>query len=99
MSLQNFAPLGLSLIVGMWLMQKWKKSLSLLQLSMKDHSDIRQTFLYKLSEKSNLERFKFVLLCGSSQDRYVPVHSAHIINCKHSLKDFSNQGEEAKLGH
>jgi len=33
-------------------MQKWKKSGSLLQLSMKDHSDPRQTFLYKLSEKT-----------------------------------------------
>ncbi len=78
----------------MWLMQKWKKSSSLLQLGLKDHSDIRQTFLYKLSEKSNLHRFKNVLLCGSAQDRYVPVHSAHILNCKQSLKDGSVVGKK-----
>jgi len=40
------------LCVGMWLMQKWKKSGSLLQLSLKDHADPRQTFLYKLSQKT-----------------------------------------------
>ena len=39
-------------VVGMWLMQKWKKSGSLLQLSLKDHADPRQTFLYKLSQKT-----------------------------------------------
>ncbi len=35
----------------MWIMQKWKKSGSLLQLSLKDHSDLQKTFLYKLSTK------------------------------------------------
>ncbi|KAG1694152.1 Protein FAM135A [Nymphon striatum] len=38
--------------MGMWFMQKWKKSGSLLQLAMKDSIDIRQSFLYKLSQKS-----------------------------------------------
>ena len=37
---------------GLWFMQKWKKSGSLLQLTCRDHSDPRQTFLYKLSRKS-----------------------------------------------
>lgn len=32
-------------------MQKWKKSGSLLQLSLKDHSDLQKTFLFKLSTK------------------------------------------------
>lgn len=32
-------------------MQKWKKSGSLLQLSLKDHVDPRHSFLYKLSQK------------------------------------------------
>lgn len=36
---------------GMWIMQKWKKSGSLLQLSLKDHPDLQKTFLYKLSTK------------------------------------------------
>lgn len=38
--------------LGLWFMQKWKKSGSLLQLTCRDHSDPRQTFLYKLSNKA-----------------------------------------------
>ncbi|KAG8200153.1 hypothetical protein JTE90_018935 [Oedothorax gibbosus] len=78
--------------MGMWFMQKFKKSGSLLQLSMKDASDLRQTFLYKLSQKSGLEHFRNILLFGSSQDRYVPLHSARIELCKPALKDTSLQG-------
>lgn len=78
--------------MGMWFMQKWKKSGSLLQLAMKDTTNIRQTFLYRLSQKPGLEHFKNVLLFGSSQDRYVPIHSARIELCKSALKDASVQG-------
>ncbi|CAH1773500.1 unnamed protein product [Owenia fusiformis] len=75
--------------MGMWFMQKWKKSGSLLQLSLKDHSDIRQSFLYKLSLKPGLEYFKHVLLVGSTQDRYVPFHSTRIELCRSAIKDNS----------
>uniref|UniRef100_T1J2Y8 DUF676 domain-containing protein n=1 Tax=Strigamia maritima TaxID=126957 RepID=T1J2Y8_STRMM len=78
--------------MGMWFMQKWKKSGSLLQLAMKDAPNLRQTFLYKLSQKPGLEYFKNVLLFGSSQDRYVPIHSARIELCKAALKDITVQG-------
>ncbi|KAK5853890.1 hypothetical protein PBY51_015009 [Eleginops maclovinus] len=67
---------------GLWFMQKWKKSGSLLQLTCRDNSDPRQTFLYKLSKKSGLQFFKNVVLVGSLQDRYVPYHSARIEMCK-----------------
>ncbi|CAG5123562.1 unnamed protein product, partial [Candidula unifasciata] len=73
--------------MGMWFMQKWKKSGSLLQLSLKDHSDPRQTFLYKLSQKPVLQYFKHVLLVGSHQDRYVPYHSSRIEICRSAQKD------------
>ncbi|XP_007484237.2 protein FAM135A isoform X5 [Monodelphis domestica] len=72
---------------GLWFMQKWKKSGSLLQLTCRDHSDPRQTFLYKLSKKTGLHYFKNVVLVGSLQDRYVPYHSARIEMCKTALKD------------
>ncbi|KAG7492984.1 hypothetical protein MATL_G00021300 [Megalops atlanticus] len=72
---------------GLWFMQKWKKSGSLLQLTCRDHPDPRQTFLYKLSKKSGLQFFKNVVLVGSLQDRYVPYHSARIEMCKTALKD------------
>lgn len=48
------------LLLGLWFMQKWKKSGSLLQLTCRDHSDPRQTFLYKLSKKSGL----WYLICS-----------------------------------
>jgi hypothetical protein len=77
---------------GLWFMQKVKKSGSLLQLSLKDHVDPRQTFLYKLAKESQLHMFKNVLLCGSSQDRYVPNHSARIELCKAAARDSSALG-------
>ena len=73
-------------------MQKWKKSGSLHQLAMKDASDIRNTFMYKLAANSNLHMFRNVLLAGSTQDRYVPWHSARIELCKYSSKDNSVTG-------
>lgn len=45
--------------VGLWFMQKWKKSGSLLQLTCRDHSDPRQTFLYKLSNKAG--KYKYIV--------------------------------------
>ncbi|CAG9768138.1 unnamed protein product [Ceutorhynchus assimilis] len=78
--------------MGMWFMQKWKKSGSLLQLCLKDSSDPKQSFLYNLSQRSTLHNFKNILLCGSGQDRYVPLHSARIELCKESIKDSSEQG-------
>ena len=80
------------IISGMWFMQKWKKSGSLHLLSLKDESDIRQTFVYKLAARSNLHRFRHVLLAGSTQDRYVPWHSARIELCKGAAKDNSVTG-------
>ncbi|XP_031830861.1 protein FAM135A isoform X3 [Nomia melanderi] len=77
---------------GMWFMQKLKKSDSLLQLAMKDAPDVRRSFMFRLSQKSNLEKFKHVLLCGSAQDRYVPLHSARIELCKAAVRDTSDQG-------
>lgn len=56
-------------VLGMWFMQKWKKSGSLLQLCLKDSVDPRQSFLYRLSQRSTLHYFKNILLCGSGQDR------------------------------
>ncbi|CAF3479267.1 unnamed protein product [Adineta steineri] len=73
--------------MGMWLMQKWKKSCSLSQMSFKDHIDPKETYLYKLSKKPCLEFFKNILLVASPQDRYVPFHSSRIEVCKAALKD------------
>ena len=65
---------------GMWLMKRFKKIDSLEQLSMSDHRDPRQCFLYKLSVDSNpyMRKFKHILIVSGSQDNYVPFHSARI---------------------
>ncbi|GAB0096958.1 protein FAM135B [Sergentomyia squamirostris] len=78
--------------MGIWFMQKWKKSGSLLQLCLRDTADLRQSFLYRLSQRSTLHHFKNILLCGSSQDRYVPPHSARLELCKAALRDTSTLG-------
>lgn len=51
-------------------MQKWKKSGSLLQLTCRDHSDPRQTFLYKLSKKAGK--------CHSASARFIGFGLFHI---------------------
>ena len=79
--------------IGLWFMQKWKKSTSLLQLCLKDNVDPYKTFVYNLSKDSKLHYFKYVLLCGSSQDSYVPLHSAHIQLTTQSLQDTSLTGQ------
>ena len=77
---------------GLWVFQKWKKSASLLQLSMKDNMDPRKSYLYKLSQEPGLEYFQNILLCGSTQDNYVPIHSAHIELCTAAVSDASDYG-------
>ncbi|XP_061597664.1 protein FAM135B [Cololabis saira] len=72
---------------GLWLMQKLKKSGSLLQLTFRDHEDPRKTFLYLLSQKPGLQFFRNVVLVASPQDRYVPFHSARIEMCRTAMKD------------
>lgn len=79
--------------IGLWFMQKWKKSTSLLQLCLKDNVDPYKTFIYNLSKDSKLHHFKYVLLCGSSQDSYVPLHSAHIQLTTQSVQDTSLTGQ------
>ncbi len=43
-------------------MQKWKKSGSLLQLSLKDNADLTKTFLYQLSQKPSDSNVLFPLI-------------------------------------
>lgn len=68
-------------------MQRWKKSGSLQQLSLKDADDPRQSFLYRLARSSELHHFRYVILSASAQDRYVPLHSARVEMCRAAVKD------------
>lgn len=64
--------------MGMWAVRKWYHSTSLLQLSLKDAPNPRDSFLYHLSEAPSMECFKHIVLLSSSQDKYVPHHSAKL---------------------
>ena len=74
-------------------MQRWKKSGSLQQLSLKDADDPRNSFLYRLARNSELHNFRYVILSASAQDRYVPLHSARIEMCRAAMKDPTIQGD------
>ncbi|XP_041433685.1 protein FAM135A-like isoform X2 [Xenopus laevis] len=71
---------------GLWLEQLFDKSVSVSQMAFTDHKDPRQTFLYKLSQKTGLEHFKNVILVSALQDHIVPYHSTRIEMCKAALK-------------
>ncbi len=64
--------------MGMWAVRKWFSSKSLLQLSLKDAPNPRDSFLYHLSESPSFEYFRHVVLLCSPQDKYVPYHSAKV---------------------
>ncbi|CAL8081585.1 unnamed protein product [Calicophoron daubneyi] len=78
--------------MGMWVMQKWKKSASLSQLRLRDDPNLRNTYLYRLSASPGLDKFRYVLLVSSPQDRYVPYHSTRIELCKAAVRDNSSLG-------
>ena len=77
----------LILSAGMWVMQKWKKSGSLLQLSLKDHPDPRQTFLYKLSQKPGMSQ--------PSSNGTVPTQGRYCVLCCSSCS--SNRSSSSSL--
>ena len=56
-----------------------KKKTSLDQLAVQDESDIKNCYIYRLSEKKNLELFKYVHLISVTQDGYVPQYSSLIM--------------------
>ncbi|ORX53867.1 DUF676-domain-containing protein [Piromyces finnis] len=56
-----------------------KKKTSLDQLALQDESDIKNCYIYKLSEKKNFELFKYVHLISVTQDGYVPQYSSLIM--------------------
>jgi len=72
---------------GMWALKKWKGSMSLKQIGMTDHTDPKETYLYKLSQKPGLEWFKNIALISSFQDQYAPFDSARIQICSKATKD------------
>lgn len=63
---------------GMWILCKIKQSLLLNQLVLEDAKDPRHSVIFKLSKEPGLGWFKKVFFFSSSQDSYVPFHSARV---------------------
>lgn len=76
---------------GLWLLNAMKKCTSILQMTMQDHEQPQETFLYKLSQKPGLEWFKKVVLLASHQDLYVPYYSARLQKHEESSVDYRKQ--------
>lgn len=61
---------------GFWVLKQWRKSLFLRQVSMTDHQDPRETFLYRLSKTGGLEKFRNIVFLSCWEDQYAPFWSA-----------------------
>ncbi|KAJ1454748.1 hypothetical protein M885DRAFT_441850 [Pelagophyceae sp. CCMP2097] len=61
---------------GMWALQHIHQSTFMDELQLIDAKDMRESFMYKLSQEKCFEYFRYVVLVGSHQDNYVPMHTA-----------------------
>uniref|UniRef100_A0A7R9YFS5 DUF676 domain-containing protein n=2 Tax=Pinguiococcus pyrenoidosus TaxID=172671 RepID=A0A7R9YFS5_9STRA len=77
---------------GIWAITKLRRADVLTELKLLDHRDKEQTCLYSLSQQSGLECFNHLILVGSHQDDYVPLHSARIQICEEAEKASEKEG-------
>ena len=70
---------------GIKLFDSLYSSLSLKQISNRDHPMLKDTFIYELSKSGPLTHFKHILLFSSIEDKYVPWNSARIQLNKRAL--------------
>jgi hypothetical protein len=61
---------------GFWVLKQWRKSLFLQQVSMTDLSELRETFIYRLSKTKGFEFFQHIVLVSCYDDQYGPFESA-----------------------
>ena len=61
---------------GMWALQHLHQSQFMDELQLLDAPSPKDAFMHKLSKQPGFERFRFVVLVGSLQDSYVPLHTA-----------------------
>uniref|UniRef100_A0A0K0EJP8 DUF676 domain-containing protein n=1 Tax=Strongyloides stercoralis TaxID=6248 RepID=A0A0K0EJP8_STRER len=78
--------------LGINIIKWWKQSTSLYQLTLRDNTNPRESFIYKLSLNSAFSHFKNVLLVGDYSDNFVPATSSLIESCVEAKKDNSIMG-------
>ena len=72
---------------GLWFLKTWKKSKCLEQICSTDSKNLKDSFIYKLSEYEGLNWFSHVYLLSSHQDYYAPFESTRIQLCNESFED------------
>ena len=82
---------------GLWLLNHWKKCQAILQLTMSDQKDPKDSFMYKLSQADGMQYFRQVAFFSSHQDLYVPYYSARIQKHQDCLKDCKNNKPKGKI--
>eukprot|EP00271_Cylindrocystis_brebissonii_P020187 TRINITY_DN657_c0_g1_i2.p1 TRINITY_DN657_c0_g1~~TRINITY_DN657_c0_g1_i2.p1 ORF type:complete len:1016 (-),score=234.69 TRINITY_DN657_c0_g1_i2:939-3986(-) len=82
---------------GLWVLKRFKGANMMLELTLTDHPDMKDCFLYQLSQKPTFEYFQNVILLSSPQDRYVPYHSARVEMCPAAIRDTKRGGLFAKM--
>lgn len=75
---------------GFWVLKQWRRCLFLSQVSMTDHENPRETFLYKLSTSPGFEFFQNILLVSCYEDQYGPFQSARAEICS----DWGDQSDK-----
>ncbi|CAI6001349.1 unnamed protein product, partial [Closterium sp. NIES-64] len=63
---------------GMWLLKRLDPSSLMRQLSFSDSLNVRDSCIYRLSQRQEWVHFKHIVLFASPQDEYVPYHSARL---------------------
>ena len=61
---------------GMWALQHLHRSQFMDELQLLDAAEPGSSFMHRLSTQPGFELFRFVVLVGSLQDAYVPLHTA-----------------------
>ncbi|CAD8091283.1 unnamed protein product [Paramecium sonneborni] len=69
---------------GLILFQTWNSSKTLEELSQRDHKDVKNTYIYNLSQIDGLNWFNNVVVFSSFQDFFVPYNSALIQKIENS---------------
>lgn len=77
--------------LGLRVLQSWRQSQCLSQLSMADATDPKETFMHRLSQMKGFEFFQNIVLVSCASDQYSPFDSARVeiggMLDKHSYKD------------
>jgi len=87
----GFLTESMSLVsTGLWGLKKWRKSKFLEQMSMTDSTDLKESFVYRLSKTKGLEFFKYIAMVSCYQDQFAPYESARVVLCN----SWDNQPEK-----